>query len=76
MYENFELAGIIFSLPPMIARKKVAEYFGGAVSSKTLANADSNGTGPKNRFKIGREVVYPTQSLVEWLDGRIKILSA
>ena len=59
-------------LPPIIARKKVAYYFGGAISSKTLANADSLGVGPKGRLKIGREIAYPTPALLEWLDNRTK----
>lgn len=57
-------------LPPVVARKKIPRIFGGAVSVGTLANADSKGKGPRNRFYIGRTVVYPTVFLLEWLEAR------
>ena len=63
MNKQFTFSNLANSLPPIIARKKVAHYFGGAISSKTLANADSLGIGPKGRLKVGREVAYPTPAL-------------
>lgn len=61
-----DLAGM---LPPCIARREVGKFLGGAVSPKTLANADSLGRGPENRFKAGRNIVYETRSLLQWLDS-------
>jgi hypothetical protein len=58
------------SLPPVIARKKVAEHFGGVVSYQSLANADSSGTGPEVAYEIGRTVAYKTESLLRWIVGR------
>lgn len=57
-------------LPQVIARHRVNTYLGGAISPKTLANADSKGQGPSGSFKIGRTVVYPTESLLKWLENR------
>ena len=34
---------------------------------KTLANADSSGTGPLGAYLVGRSVVYPTEALVRWI---------
>jgi len=66
----FSFIELTKDLPPTIARSKVSEYFGGAISSKTLANLDSLGQGPEGAFKVGRNVVYPTESLLEWLQQR------
>jgi len=56
--------------PPVIARKNVTDIFGGTISPKALANADAEGTGPLTRFKVGKTVVYPRESLLAWLDER------
>lgn len=60
------------NLPDIIARHKVSHYFGGAISPKTLANEDSKGQGPAGKFKIGKNVVYPTEDLLKWLENRCK----
>jgi len=57
-------------LPPVIARDQVESLLGGMISSKTLANLDSLGLGVPNRFKVGRKVIYPTKSLLKWLQQR------
>lgn len=57
--------------PPVIARHRVAELTGGAIAPKTLANADSMGCGPRERFKVGRTICYPREALLAWLDERI-----
>ena len=57
------------SLPPMISRDHVEKILGGIISSKTLANLDSLGQGPK-RMRVGRKVVYKTEDLLEWLAQR------
>ncbi len=57
-------------LPPVIARKSIRKIFGGAVSIGTLANADSKGTGPKVKFNVGRDIVYPTIYLLEWMEKK------
>jgi hypothetical protein len=53
-----------------VARKDVAKFTGGLVSPGTLANADSQGTGPEGRISIGRNVGYPAIALVSWLAER------
>ncbi len=56
-------------LPPVIFRKQVKWFLGGAISNKNLANLDSAGEGPPNncKVKIGREMAYRTQGLLAWL---------
>lgn len=63
-----KLANLVFLLPPVIARKRVYDYLGGAVTSRALANADSRGNGPRVKFSVGRNVCYPTAYLLEWLE--------
>ncbi|WP_394027457.1 hypothetical protein [Desulfovibrio falkowii] len=57
-------------LPPMIARKSVPFFTGGAISSKKLANDDWGGKGPKVRQKIGDAVVYPTPFFLAYLESQ------
>lgn len=59
-------------LPEIVLRHKVAEYTGGAVQPKTLANHDSAGTGPKKRYLINRHVAYHRDDFLDWLIPRIK----
>ena len=55
---------------PLVARPEVSRFSGGILNSKTMANHDSNGTGPAGRVKIGRKVAYPVDSLIAWLESR------
>lgn len=56
----------------IVARTEFKKFAGGLYSERTLANADCNGTGPKGRFRCGRKILYPVDSLVEWLESRSK----
>lgn len=47
-------------------------FSGGILNVRTLANADSAGTGPKNKIRIGRKVAYPKDSLVEWMKAKVQ----
>lgn len=58
---------LLEKLPPVIARKDVERQIGGIITMKTLANADSSGTGPLGAYLVGRSVVYPTEALVRWI---------
>ena len=58
---------MLAKLPPIIARKDIGRQLGGLVSAKTLANADSAGTGPLGAYQVGRVIVYPTEALINWL---------
>ena len=69
---GFQLSFLKSRLPPVIARSEVGRLLGGIISAGTLANEDSAGTGPRGRFYIGRKACYPTDALLEWLEGRIK----
>lgn len=64
---------LLSKLPPTIARKDVERQLGGIITPKTLANADSLGDGPMGAFQVGRNVVYPTESLVNWLIGTMGV---
>lgn len=69
--KKFALQDLADRLPLTMARTDVPRLLGGIVSSKTLANADSSGTGPQGRFKLGRKVAYETSQLLSWLEQRM-----
>lgn len=58
----------------VVARTSVREFTGGTIHEKVLANEDCNGTGPKNRFRIGRKVVYPVRDFIAWLEARSAVI--
>ena len=62
------------NLPPIISRKELSKYLGGAVSTSLLRHADAKGEGPAVAWKIGdHSVVYRTDSLLEWIVRRFGV---
>lgn len=55
----------------IVARVEVGNFTGGVLSEKYLANLDCQMKGPDERFKIGRKVAYPIDSLLRWLEARM-----
>ncbi len=55
-----------------VPRNQVREFTGGLYSGRYLANLDSLGNGPEGRFLIGRQTVYPVDSLCNWLVARLE----
>lgn len=56
----------------IVARAEVKKFTGGGISPKTLANADSKGTGPEGPFFMGRRICYTVPAFLEWLRNRTK----
>ena len=54
----------------IVARDRIPEFTGGAISSGRMANLDCLGEGPTQRIRIGRKVCYPVQPFIEWLIKR------
>ena len=54
----------------VVAREEIKNFTGGAMSEKYLANLDCQERGPEGRFKCGRKVVYPVESVIRWLEKR------
>ena len=67
------LAILAAELPPVIARKDVERFLGGIVTRKTLANADAKGEGPQDAYAVGRNVIYPRESLLEYVGRNFTI---
>lgn len=59
-------------LPPVFDRKTISNKLGSILSVKTLSNADSNGTGPKIKIKLGKRVVYERDDFIEWLKTKVR----
>ena len=55
-----------------VARREVKRFSGGLYSPGHLANCDCSGTGPAGAFKIGKQIVYPVSSLINWLISQIE----
>jgi hypothetical protein len=55
---------------PIVPRCKVGEFSGGLLNPRTLANLDCLGTGPEGPIRIGSKIVYRTEELARWLEGR------
>jgi hypothetical protein len=60
-------------LPPVVIRKAVPEVLGQVVAVQTLSNADSIGQGPEVAWRVGRHVVYRTDSLLHWIIRRFGV---
>ena len=58
-------------LPPTFARTAVPKLTGEIISSGTLANEDSRGTGPAGVYYMGRKAVYERESFLAWLEGKL-----
>lgn len=56
----------------IVARSEIKKFTGGGISPKTVANADSIGRGPKDRFYLGKNTCYPVSSVIEWLKQKSK----
>lgn len=58
-------------LPDIVSRKIISQMTGGLYTTSSLANMDSLGLGPTEKFKIGKKVVYPKDSFLNWLRAQI-----
>jgi len=56
----------------LVARRKVGDFTGGAISPKYLANLDCLNLGPSEKVVVAGHVCYPTQPFSDWLRARSK----
>jgi len=56
------------SIPELIGRSAIRDYFPGILNGKTLANLASQGRGPR-AYKIGRRVYYKYEDLIQWIEA-------
>ncbi len=52
----------------IVCRTEVRAFSGGYLNPRTLSKLDCQGRGPKGRFRIGRKVCYPIDSLISFLE--------
>lgn len=59
-------------LPVIVFRKdpRLKEWLG--ISANTLRLYDQKGQGPKGRIKIGSQVAYSREGLIQWMEARIR----
>ena len=58
------------TLPPYIARKHIEKSLGGVIANQSVSNADATGEGPEIAYKVGRNIVYNTETLLVWIVKR------
>ena len=56
-----------------VARKDVARFTGGLISPGTVANADCVQKGPEGAIRVGKNVGYPIDSFIAWLEKRVAL---
>jgi hypothetical protein len=59
------------ALPPVFGRPKIDNLLPGILSSKTLANLESQGEGPPS-FLSGRRRFYARDSFIIWFVSRMQ----
>lgn len=60
----------------MVARTEIERFTGGIIKEKYLANLDCQGKGPEGRFRVGRKIAYPVNSVIQFLQGRAEVVKA
>lgn len=53
-----------------VARQEIDSFTGGVMTQKYISILDSQGSGPKNRVRMGRKIAYPVKELILWLESR------
>lgn len=71
--ENEFVQTFLESLPPYIARKNIEKSLGGIIANQSISNADASGDGPDIAYKVGRNIVYNTETLLVWIAKRYGI---
>jgi hypothetical protein len=54
----------------VVARSQISKFSGGLVAPGTCANLDSLGVGIPGACRIGRQVAYPVEAVINWLISR------
>ena len=62
---------LLETLPPIIARNKIAELTGGLIAKGTMQNFDSEGKGPPRIVLNNRRSGYIREDFVEWLKSKM-----
>lgn len=58
-----------------VAREVIDVFSGKILHSRTMANLDALGQGPKGRIRInGKKVAYSVDELIRWLEERSQVI--
>ena len=58
----------------VVARTEIERFTGGLIKEKYIANLDCQGKGPEGRFRVGRKVCYPVDSVIAFLERRTEAI--
>lgn len=56
-----------------VARSEATRFTGGGIATGTLANKDSRGVGPKEKYYVNGRIVYPKRVLAEWFVSQMEV---
>jgi len=62
--------------PLGIPRKEIGRATGSVLHPRTQANLDCLGEGIKDRFKIGRNTIYPVQNVIDFLESKMTTVAS
>ncbi|MBI9088202.1 MAG: hypothetical protein JEZ12_03200 [Desulfobacterium sp.] len=65
-----------FEVPAIVSRKLLSKILGGLISPRTIANWDCLGLAPKVKVRIGRNIGYTRNSVLEWLEDNLEVENA
>lgn len=57
----------------IVSRSHFDRFSGYAISGKTIANLESEGKGPKNKFFVGGKAAYSIDDAIDFLRERISV---
>ncbi len=57
-----------------VARERIEDFTGGILTSRYLANLDSQGKGPEGRVRVGRKIAYTVESVLRFLQSRSEMV--
>lgn len=70
---DYMKASLLMSLPPVLFRTDPDFKRLTGISSKTMANLDSQDKGPLERVVFMGQIGYPRHSFVEWWAGNVEL---
>lgn len=62
--------------PAGIPRTQIGEATGHVLHPRTMSNRDSQGTGIKGRYRIGKNTIYPPKGVVDLLKTQAQKIDA
>ena len=60
---------------PFVAHTKLEDFSCGMIKSRHAANLSLSGNGIPGKIKSGRQIFYPTESVISFLENRTEMIN-